>query len=332
MRACFARPCFRWIFSVSLAAIVGACAEGDAGPTSGDAGARDAAMDAGSRDATLDANGSDGAPPPDATSCPSGQHRCGAGCVADQPNLPERGCRLACGTDPCPTPMGGVALCTVEGRCEFECPAPWSRDGERCVCTAQRCEDLGATCGTYDDGCGGTLTCGMCGSGQSCDEESRACECTADRGEPNPSSVTAFALPEFTDSPDTMMSFGADFGIGAADDVDFFSFHVVDGFDTGNPVVRITLDGIPTGSNYDLAAWYVCDDGGNVSTCNIGAADSTLGAGCRATGAGTTIETVEIATDCDRFGTGDDGTVYVRVTAPTWSGACDRYTLDIAVR
>lgn len=35
-------------------------------------------------------------------------------------------------------------------------------------CTPKTCSDLGKSCGTWDDGCGGTLNCGTCSSGQVC--------------------------------------------------------------------------------------------------------------------------------------------------------------------
>jgi len=39
--------------------------------------------------------------------------------------------------------------------------------GEACI--PNTCLDLGYSCNTWDDGCGGTLDCGTCGSGFSCD-------------------------------------------------------------------------------------------------------------------------------------------------------------------
>ena len=35
-------------------------------------------------------------------------------------------------------------------------------------CSPATCESLGATCGSVSDGCGGTLSCGSCGSGEQC--------------------------------------------------------------------------------------------------------------------------------------------------------------------
>ncbi len=37
-------------------------------------------------------------------------------------------------------------------------------------CTPISCDELGATCGVHDDGCGGTVTCGDCAGGRTCDQ------------------------------------------------------------------------------------------------------------------------------------------------------------------
>ena len=42
-----------------------------------------------------------------------------------------------------------------------------SLDG-KLACAPKRCADVGATCGSIDDGCGGTLSCGACASPDTC--------------------------------------------------------------------------------------------------------------------------------------------------------------------
>jgi hypothetical protein len=50
-------------------------------------------------------------------------------------------------------------------------------------CRPLRCEDRGASCGAVSDGCGGTLSCGTCGLGQTCGGGGRANACgTPDYG------------------------------------------------------------------------------------------------------------------------------------------------------
>ncbi|MFO7807109.1 MAG: hypothetical protein R6V40_01650 [Candidatus Moraniibacteriota bacterium] len=46
------------------------------------------------------------------------------------------------------------------GDCEYSC----SYDSNCDTCDPQSCSDLGHECGTHDDGCGGTVSCGSCGS------------------------------------------------------------------------------------------------------------------------------------------------------------------------
>jgi hypothetical protein len=40
--------------------------------------------------------------------------------------------------------------------------------GSYCCATLKTCADLGKNCGTWDNGCGGKMTCGNCSSGQVC--------------------------------------------------------------------------------------------------------------------------------------------------------------------
>jgi hypothetical protein len=43
------------------------------------------------------------------------------------------------------------------------------RETAKCVaCMPKTCAQLGAQCGVYSDGCGGTLNCGTCGTGSTC--------------------------------------------------------------------------------------------------------------------------------------------------------------------
>ena len=42
----------------------------------------------------------------------------------------------------------------------------FARDGAGRVCEAMSCSDLGRQCGEWDDGCGGTVICGMCDPGR----------------------------------------------------------------------------------------------------------------------------------------------------------------------
>lgn len=314
-------------FALSSGIVLG-CANGGGG-TAGDGGGggRDgSAVDASSTDAgARDAARRDSA----TVTCPTGEHACGGGCVDDQPNDPANGCRLGCG-EACPTPASGMASCSSAGECDFSCAPPFRRVGDACVCSAATCADLGYECGAPDDGCGMPLDCGTCASGMCLMGQ---CGCTPDGHENNDSNTTATRGAEMSDSDDPDVSL-SDYTIDEATDVDWMVFHILDGTDGGNPRINVRLSGIPVGSDYDLAAFYVCDEGGELTSCNTGTADNSLiGHGCVSSHTGAVEETVELATDCDRtFSADDPGQFYIRVTAPTFGGSCAPYELAIMLR
>jgi hypothetical protein len=290
-----------------------ACAGGggeelDAGPTTADSG-----------------------PEPDSgpSGCPDGQHLCGGGCIDDLENLPENGCRLGCG-EACPTPPDGTASCNDDGECTFACEPPFSEMDGMCVCMPRTCEDMGYMCGAPDDGCGNPLDCGACDGDGVCMDG--VCSCPLDDQEPNDSRLAIDGMVDAIPNEDWTAEYTG-FSIHAADDVDWLAWDVSDSgtFDS-NPTIQIDLGGIPDGSNYDLAAYYVCDEGSEETTCAAGATDNMVGHGCAASSSGTTIERVTLEVDCGRgLNTNDDGTLYVRVTAPEWGGSCMPYTLTFDV-
>ncbi|MCC6873446.1 MAG: hypothetical protein IT378_03980 [Sandaracinaceae bacterium] len=308
------RPRVLFLFLGSLFSV--GCAGGGGGRL--DAGARDggAGVDASSiRDAGRDAGGG---------ACPSGQHRCGGGCIDDLLNDPAVGCRFGCG-EACPVPMDGRAACTASGQCSFACDPPFVQQGDRCVCMPQSCADLGWTCGAPDDGCGRPLDCGMCASGSCVDG---SCQCDPDTREPNDSSSAAPVIASLTDNPDSSNT-QTTLNLHVATDEDWLEYPVADNFDAGNPQIEVILDMIPSGSNYDLAAYYVCGAGGDASSCTTGTADNMLGHGCASSSGGNATETVRIATECAT--TDEGGTLFVRVSARSFGGACNPYRLAVSV-
>ncbi|HJL17878.1 MAG TPA: hypothetical protein RMH99_19590 [Sandaracinaceae bacterium LLY-WYZ-13_1] len=300
-----------------------ACLASSAFAACADGGGGDGGVDGGPG---LDAGPGDDAGP---EACPDGQHRCGGGCIDDLENLPENGCRLGCG-EPCPTPPDGVASCTDEGECTTACEPPFMEVDGECVCTPTTCEDLGWMCGAPDDGCGAPLDCGTCDGEGECSDG--VCGCPEDAREPNDSRLSVDGVVDSIPNEDWTAEYDA-FGIHAADDVDWLSWDVSDSgtFDS-NPTIRIELSGIPDGSDYDLAAYYVCDEGSEETTCAAGASDNTVGRGCRSGTSGTSIEVVTLEADCGRgLNTNDDGTLYVRIHAESWGGSCMPYTLSFDV-
>lgn len=299
----------------------------DAGRVDGGAGDTGPPSDSGPR--------TDGGPRRDAgpvgrdgsVACPGGQHACGAGCITDQPNDPANGCRFGCG-EACPTPTMGVAACTSGGACDFSCPLPFHRVGDTCTCAPTTCLAMGYECGSPDDGCGAPLDCGMCSPGAMC--LSGTCGCPPDTHENNDSNAVATPEPELTDSADPNVTL-SDFTIDHEGDVDWIRFHVVDAFDGGNPHLTVRLYNIPTGSDFDLGVWYVCDGGGDASACSVGTQNNMIGRGCISSHTGIAEENVDLPTDCG-FLANADGLMFIRVSAPTFGASCMPYALDVRVR
>lgn len=312
----------RLLVAVLALSIMAACAEGGGG---GVGGGSDAGRDAGDAALGGDAGRRDGG----TTTCPAGQHACGGGCIDDLPNEPENGCRLGCG-EPCPAPATGTASCSSAGTCDFTCTVPFRREGDDCVCTPRTCESIGAMCGAPDDGCGNTLDCGNCG-GEACIDG--RCVCTPDPGEPgNDSRSSSPNLGSFADGDDPPDHEYGEGAIGREGDVDWVRYRILDTYDVpigSNPDLLVTLDRVPADSTYTLSAFYVCDSGGDSTSCAQGSADNEIGRGCTRTGI-TSAGAVRLETECS--GSDESGTLYVRVRAETWSGTCEAHRLTLRVR
>lgn len=299
----------------SLALLVWGCADG---------GGTGPAVDAGPHDA----GPGDGSSGDMRVGCARGEHMCPTGCVDDRADDVANGCRLGCGSAPCAAPTGGTATCSAAGMCDFECTAPFVRDGDSCACTPQTCEDLTAMCGTPDDGCGTPLSCGSCGGGSLC--TSGRCACTPDAWEVNDTEAAAVSLGSTNDADDGPTLTWTTSNSDDALDLDYFEVGVTDGTDFGNPVLTVTLDGMPAGTNLDSVAWYRCAAGGDAHTCSMGTAYSGPGgAGCASVSSGTLSETVEVNTEC---ATADEsGQLVIRV-ATSGFGMCGNYRLVVQTR
>lgn len=113
----------------------------------------------------------------------------------------------------------------------------------------------------------------------------------------------------------------------AAGDEDWYQLSIVDGNDGGNPRIVVDLSGVPAGSDYAVHAYFDCaPDGRNDTTCTTGTDDDTVEQGCTGSGG---VDRVELATEC---ATADEnGTLWVRVRAPSWGGSCGSYTVRVTV-
>lgn len=315
----------RAYLAASLVTLLVACADSPTTPSM-DGSVADGGLDGAARDGmTLDMARDMGA-----RTCPTGEHLCGTTCTEDLADDPAVGCRLGCGAACLAPPAHSVGICNEDGLCDFMCnEAGWTRDGDHCTCTPTTCEALGAVCGEPDNGCGTPLaSCGTCAGGGTC--MSGACVCMADSAEPNEVNGTARDIGDFDDSPGVEMTLTS-FNIASSSDVDWFRADVDDaGFD-GNPIVEVSLSGIPAGSNYDLAAFFACTTGSDGSTCESGSSDNTIGHGCSSNSGGSLGEAVALDTDCEHVGTDDDGILFIRVTAPMWGATCGNYSLHINV-
>ncbi len=281
-----------------------------------------------------DSTGSDGGD--SGIRCMSGMHECDGECVPDQVNDPEMGCRRGCGT-PCPEPSeGGMATCTSSGLCDVQCTTPFVKMGDQCECRPQSCSEAGAMCGTgVDDGCGGTIDCGMCGEGRMCDDMNQ-CVCVVDEAEPNEEELEAFQLmPEmgtdWPDTPDTMRVF-SEFTLNTEDDVDIYRVRVRDA-GTASPTLRVELRNIPAGSNFELGAFFRCDTSPNTTRCDgplLGMEmDGPLGRGCLSENPAQDPERVQLQTFCG--GDDESGNLFIEVRSTTWMNACTPYELSVLV-
>jgi endoglucanase len=59
----------------------------------------------------------------------------------------------------------------------------WFRFNAASMCAPTSCAALGASCGTPSNGCGGSLSCGSCVAGQTCNASNR-CEAVSSGAEP----------------------------------------------------------------------------------------------------------------------------------------------------
>jgi hypothetical protein len=268
--------------------------------------------------------------------CPVGEHECDGTCTPDGDNSPEGGCATGCGVA-CDSPASGmgVATCSQDGTCDFECDEGYERLGGDCVCAAQvSCETLGRECGSVPDGCGGAMDCGACGDGSTCNANGTCGGCDADDAEPNETQESGFDLGEYADSPKSGEDWSL-FGISDEFDNDWFIATVKDKFgvlNPGNPDVRVTLGGVPSGDDYELAVWYVCDSGsgeGGGHSCDEGTDDTAGGNACLANTGAEGEAVVKVSTTCN--GSNESGTVAIRVRANSATGTCAAYSLAINV-
>lgn len=234
------------------------------------------------------------------------------------------------------------------GECltEDHCTGDDVCDDGRCACEDRfdRCFLDMATyvCGTYVDNCDGRFDCGECGEGGTCSDGGRDCDCPLDVFDAedfNDTEATASSLPDMTDAPASSAELVA-LSIDADSDEDWFTVHVDDDFDAGNPNLYLTLAVTPPqsaagdledDSEYELTMWLQCDNGTpeqNDSTCDGRVSPETdYGIGCYARGDGSPPLALTAQFNCP--GINDSGVATIRVRKLERFGRCDSYDLDI---
>ena len=244
---------------------------------------------------------------------------------------------------------GTCGTCTADYDCEGSPNGPYCNFGECSDTDLDTCKAWGKctldmtkyVCGTYVDGCDGTLDCGSCGTSGDCIDGGRDCGCPEDSADgegANGTSGTATDVGDFKDGDDP--AFGMEkMSIHTAEDVDWYTFGVEDtGFD-GNPVVTVSLEQVAPGaevedySEYELTLWVQClDTEDDSSTCLLGdgAPETDVGVGCTVDGS-YGLQTVSARIDCD-WSIADDGIAYVRVRKLHRHGRCDGYTLSVNIK
>ncbi len=182
--------------------------------------------------------------------------------------------------------------------------------------------------------------------------------CMPDRGEPNdtildhrPYPLTMVSsgvhLPPPYDLPPAVDE--SDFSLGSATDVDWLSYSggpLNPSPYLPDPALRIRLDAIPDGADYDLSAWTVCLSNSTVADagCAEGEPEVPLPAptssrpvdagvidepGCRSASRGSGPEEVALTGTCASA----DSTlfVWIRVTSFRWQPICEPYRIRVQV-
>ncbi len=105
--------------------------------------------------------------------CPTS---CDDGDACTQDGLSGRAelCNAICFHDPVTSCTDGDGCCA---------PGCTSSNDDDCVCVPRTCAEVGASCGSAPDGCGGTLSCGGCPAGEACETNQCILDVSAEIGE-----------------------------------------------------------------------------------------------------------------------------------------------------
>lgn len=180
-------------------------------------------------------------------------------CYAVVTSRDNTGCVVGCDYAPITTCVGGDGCCP--SGCSFDtdsdCEEPANNDNNannQNNCTPQTCGGLGAVCGSLADGCGGTLSCGSCSTGQECTPDG---QCVEEREgcDPNQPGVCP------ANAPYCVMSSC----VACIGDADCMNSEIcIDGFCADSPDCTVNPGACPTGydcvsGNCELPTGQACD-------------------------------------------------------------------------
>jgi hypothetical protein len=221
----------------------------------------------------------------------------------------------------------GIETCGIEGCSSGPPPCPGPDGDGNCT---ESCDELGENCNANDPDSSGCNDGDNCTFGDTC--HSGICTGTPieDEYESNDSRESASNLGSIEDG-DAFPVDTATANLYETGDVDWYKFHDSD-TPTGSGEPRVDLTSIPSGSDYQLCAYFECDDPGDSPSldCTQGFTTAYDGLpGCCSSNSGSMSERVSFTMDCDNgVITGDNnGWVYVRVynASSTWN--CSNYSL-----
>lgn len=233
---------------------------------------------------------------------------------------------LSCTLDYCGGALGCMATidsgkCLIDGVCFSN---GQTMPGNIClVCNAS----FSQTTWSYNNGasCSDNI---YCTSGDQCSGGECIGNPVQDSYESNNSITTSYYLGSVDDSD----AFPADTftaTIYPESDIDWFRYH-----DNDTPIgvisPRVELSNIPSGTNYDLCAYFDCDEPYTAELdCVIGSSSSYSGLpGCCSRNSGSTAETVYLDPSCGGWLTDDSGSVYIRVEKVAGAATCVPYTVE----
>lgn len=236
---------------------------------------------------------------------------------------------LVCTTDFCDG-LGGCQHFAVPGYCKIggACPSNGDTNPSNGCQLCQSAVNPGGWTNASGTSC---IDGDACTSGDVCEFGTCAGKPITDTDESNETQGNAKAIPDTNDCDDwpgdTKTRQATIYPVG---DVDWFSFKHSD--KTGCDFYpQVELSGIPSGTNYQLCAYFKCSSGSTELSCETGTKSSSGSlSGCCSNAAGTQSEIVKLSPTCDcgTFCFDDTGTVYVEVKAAPGSGAsCSSYTL-----